>query len=579
MWVNRTPATLVDTGVVLERARPLIPMETFDPGQPFGRYTLHALLGRGGMGEVFFATGPGVAGVEKRLAIKRLLPTLADDPGFVARFLDEARLVVQLSHGNIVPVFEAGQVGRDYFLAMELVDGLNLREVSRALRERSTICPVPLAVLVAHEVARGLDYAHRKTAPDGTSLGIIHRDVSPQNVLLGYDGEVRLVDFGIAKATGRSQLTVTGGLIGKFGYMSPEQALGLPLDGRSDLFSLGVILHELLTGQPLFDGQTDPEVLRKVQDAVVAAPSHLRPDVPPELDALVLRLLARDPKDRFRNASEAEKQLGALRYLSGTGPQELSDLLRGLYTPRPVSRMSLPGLESLPAPRNVTATMQPGSRSEISDVSAARAIRPSRAPLLLLALAIPAAAAGGWYASKPLATQPIAAVEPPKPEPVQLPRVDSPTDAPKPTPTPTAVVAQPEPAKLAPHLRHTLAKARPGKPPPEVAASSTPPIPEKAPEPKPEPAKEPVKLEPVPIVSVEPAKATPTGTLSLRIQPWGEIEVDGQSLGQTSALVRHALPIGLHHVRVTNPVLNRESRFDVDVFAGQDNLQKVYLDR
>ncbi|MBS2030210.1 MAG: protein kinase [Deltaproteobacteria bacterium] len=552
-------------------------METFDPGQPFGRYTLHALLGRGGMGEVFLATGPGVAGVEKRLAIKRLLPTLADDPGFVARFLDEARLVVQLCHGNIVPVFEAGQVGRDYFLAMELVDGLNLREVQRALRERSTLCPVPLAVLVAHEVARGLDYAHRKTAPDGTPLGIIHRDVSPQNVLLGYDGEVRLVDFGIAKATGRSQLTVTGGLLGKFGYMSPEQAMGYPLDGRSDLFALGAVLHELLTGAPLFDGATDPEVLRKVQDAVVAPPSLLRPDVPPELDALVLRLLARDPKDRFRNASEAEKQLGALRYLGTTGPQELSELLRGLYTPRPVSKLSLPGLEALPAPRNVTATMQPESRSELSDVSAARAIRPSRAPLFLLALAIPAAAAGGWFASKPVVTPaPIAVVEPPKHQPAPATVVQPPAD-PKPTPTPVAVVARPEPTKPTPHSRKQPVKARPGKPPVASSASTTPPIPDKAPEPKPDP--EPVKLAPVPVVSVEPAKAQASGTLSLRIQPWGEVEVDGQSLGQTSALVKHTLSVGVHHVRVTNPVLNRESRFDVDVFAGQDNLQKVYLDR
>jgi serine/threonine protein kinase len=193
-------------------------------GQPFGRYRLLSLIGKGGMGEIYLALGPGVAGVEKRLAIKKLLPALAEDPGFVARFLDEARLVVDLSHGNIVPVFEAGQVGRDYFLAMEYVEGWNLRELGEAAAASGKPLPLPMALYIAMEVSRGLDYAHRKQGPDGRPLGIIHRDVSPQNILVSRDGDVKIVDFGIAKAAGKTQRTHTGSLLGKFAYMSPEQA-------------------------------------------------------------------------------------------------------------------------------------------------------------------------------------------------------------------------------------------------------------------------------------------------------------------------------------------------------------------
>lgn len=514
-------------------------MDTLAPGQHFGRYRLLALIGRGGMGEVYLAAGPGVAGVEKRLAIKRLLPALADDPGFVARFLDEARLVVQLAHGNIVPVFEAGQVGRDHFLAMEFVDGHNLRELLRMLAQRGEKLPIALAVLIAHEVSRGLDYAHRKADSRGNPLGIIHRDVSPQNVLCGFDGEVRLVDFGIARAAGRTQRTHTGGLLGKFGYMSPEQALGLPLDGRSDLFALGAVLHELLTGAPLFDGETDPEVLRKVQAAEVSAPSKLRPEVPAELDALAMKLLARDPGERFASAGELEKRLGALRYQLGVGPEALATFLQGLYpdraTPPP---LTLPGLEALPPVREATASLEP---------SAVR-VKPRRWPAIALGLAVPAAALAGYFAprSKPVQAVPVVVAEPPKPAPVA---VVEPAPIPTPTAAPAPVAAPveaPPPTRAVKHASaHPKSQPQPMSPPPAFT----------------------------------PAAQAGSGTLSLRVNPWGAIEIDGKAAGETAALVRHPLSAGPHEIVVRNPALGRERRFTIQLAAGQDLVQRVDLDR
>ncbi|MBM4321232.1 MAG: hypothetical protein FJ125_15100, partial [Deltaproteobacteria bacterium] len=302
-------------------------------GKPFGRYVLERPLASGGMGQLFIGIMPGPAGFERRVAIKRILPHLCGSDEFVRRFIDEARIVVQLQHGNIVPVFEMGVEGDEYYIAMEYLPGWDLKAVLQRCREAGSSFPVPLALLLGIEVARGLAYAHRKTDEQGRELSIIHRDVSPSNILLGRDGVVKITDFGIAKAASKMVDSITGMLRGKFGYMSPEQASGNDLDRRSDIFSLGVVLWEVLVGRRLFDAESDTAILRKIQACEVTPPSACRSDVPIEVDVPIMRCLVRDRRQRFSFAEELEQELTALlvRLYTGTGASSLAAFLLDLF--------------------------------------------------------------------------------------------------------------------------------------------------------------------------------------------------------------------------------------------------------
>jgi serine/threonine protein kinase len=280
----------------------------------FGKYLLLSRISVGGMAEVFQAKSFGVDGFEKLLAIKRILPDLAHDPEHVRMFIDEAKITAQLSHANICQLFELGKTDSLHFLAMEFVWGKDLLAILNHFRKLGRPMPAPMAVFIASRIAAGLDYAHRKKDASGRPLGIIHRDVSPPNVLLSYEGEVKLCDFGIAVAATRSSRTQAGVLKGKFGYMSPEQARGLPLDRRSDLFSLGTILYELLTGISLFGGAGDFATLDKVRNVDVPPPSRRVPTLTPELDAIVMKALARDVEDRPAHASELGEDLQRLLF-------------------------------------------------------------------------------------------------------------------------------------------------------------------------------------------------------------------------------------------------------------------------
>jgi serine/threonine-protein kinase len=274
---------------------------------PFGSYVLLDRIAVGGMAEVFVAVRPEER-APRLYAVKRILPTLSEDAEFVAMFLDEARLVVQLDHPGIQPVHELGKHGDAYYIALDYVAGRDLRAVLQRARSRGTRLPVPLAAHVGARVAEALDHAHRKRDAAGRPLHIVHRDVSPANVLLGYDGSVRVIDFGIAQAALRTRREDTV-LRGKFGYMSPEMARGAPVDRRSDVFALGVVLHEMLTGERLFGARSELAALEKVTAAEVRPPSEWNPAVPPGLDAIVLRALSRDPPDRHPWASELRRDL------------------------------------------------------------------------------------------------------------------------------------------------------------------------------------------------------------------------------------------------------------------------------
>jgi TonB family protein len=281
----------------------------------FGQYEILERIAAGGMAELYRARRSGVEGFQKIVAIKKILPHLADNEAFIGMFADEAKLAAQLNHPNIVHIYDLGKIeGGGYFIAMEHVEGRDLRAILESARELGMSLPVPLAVYIASKVASALDYAHRRRDGEGRDLHIVHRDVSPQNILISYEGDIKLCDFGIAKAVSKVSRTESGALKGKIQYMSPEQAWGKPIDRRSDLFSLGAVLYELLTEQKLFRGDSDLTVLEKVRAAVAVAPSAANPEVPKPLDAVVLRALAREPVDRYANASDLLRDLEQVLY-------------------------------------------------------------------------------------------------------------------------------------------------------------------------------------------------------------------------------------------------------------------------
>ena len=300
-------------------------------GTEFGQYRLLERIGVGGMAEVWKARMTGVEGFQKTVAIKRILPHLTDSPDFVEMFVDEAKLAAQLNHANVIHIYDLGKIGDDYYIAMEHVEGENLRRILERARERGKPMPVGLALHVAARLASALDHAHRKRDFDGRELGLVHRDVSPQNVLVGYEGTIKLCDFGIVKAVSKSSHTQRGALKGKLQYMSPEQAWGKSLDGRSDIFSVGALLFEMLTGRRLFVGDSEMEVLEAVRECRVTTPGELVPGIPGEVDAIVLRALAREPEDRFQSAGELaariEEVLGGMRPALGPAPGQ-SELAR-----------------------------------------------------------------------------------------------------------------------------------------------------------------------------------------------------------------------------------------------------------
>jgi serine/threonine protein kinase len=283
----------------------------------FGKYYLLERISVGGMAEVFKAKSFGEAGFERLVAVKRILPSIAEDQEFIAMFVDEAKLAVQLTHPNIAQIFELGKVAETYFIALEYVGGKDLRAIFERAKKRGETVPVPMACYLVMKLCEGLDYAHNKKDAAGRALELVHRDVSPQNILVSYDGDVKLIDFGIAKAASKSSKTQAGILKGKFGYMSPEQVRGLQVDRRSDVFAVGICLYELLTMERLFVGESDFSTLEKVRNVEIMPPTSYNRKVPDELEAIVLKALAKHPEDRYRTAMDLHDDLQSFMYTSG----------------------------------------------------------------------------------------------------------------------------------------------------------------------------------------------------------------------------------------------------------------------
>lgn len=270
------------------------------PPLSLGRYRVLRRLGKGGMAEVFLAKTTGAEGIEKVLVLKRVLPQFARNEHFLGMFVDEAKVATRLNHPNIVQVYTFDRVEGEFLLAMEFVDGIDLGRLSSAAKRAGERLPYGLSAYIVHEVTKGLDYAHKRRDSHGESMEIVHRDVSPQNVLLGYDGIVKVADFGIAKAKLVSE--DDGVIKGKFSYMSPEQAKGLAVDRRSDVYSLGVLLAELLMGRPMYPGLQGVEALEPAREGRVTYPQEVDPAVPDALDRIVRRALHPDPEQRFQTA-------------------------------------------------------------------------------------------------------------------------------------------------------------------------------------------------------------------------------------------------------------------------------------
>ena len=331
------------------------------------RYELLERIGAGRVAEIFRGKAVAAGGFEKPVAIKRILPHLSQDQRFVEALIAEAKVLSALRHRNIVQIFDVG-VGDDgqNFLVMEFVEGVDLGALQRTIETQRKRLPVDLALHVGAEVCEALDHAQAAPAPDGSAMRLVHRDVTPSNVMVSRAGEVKLTDFGLAKRPDESTTTGTG-LRGRYGYVSPEQAAGQPVDGRSDVFAVGVIVWELATGRRLFSGLADFDALRAVREDRIQAPSEIDRTLPAELDAILAEALARDPRKRLPSAGELGKRLRGLRYSLETSTGDPAAALARLV-PAVEAAHASPADERAPSvpDARVAARGKPGRRTKPS---------------------------------------------------------------------------------------------------------------------------------------------------------------------------------------------------------------------
>lgn len=537
-----------------------------------GKYELIRKLAAGGMAEVFLARSAGPMGFEKFVVVKRILPHLAEEASFVSMFLTEARLAAQLNHPNIVQVFDFGEVNGTYFLVMELIDGVNLRLIGRRAHEANQALPLPVVCRIVSLACEGLAYAHEFHDPTTNEpLELVHRDVSPDNILIARNGSVRVVDFGIAKAANQTSLTRTGTVKGKFAYMPPEQINGLGVDRRADVYALGIVLYELVAGRKPFDTSNEAVIVRAILHEPIVPASTFRPGVPAEIERILATALAKSRDERYVDARAFQQDLEKFIQASGSlvSPQDISQLVKTYAgSPMPVPAPSgpttpaLPPMAVPPAPATIEEIMEfsatgvvapkplpppppppPASRpapidvgavSLRDEVSAERAF-PLEEPrkgtpswVWLVALFLVAAIAGVFV--------------------VRAARAKAPVEDPVPVAKPTPVPAQPRPVAVvidagAPEPVAVVVEAPPEKPP-DV----------------PVPTPDPVPIKPAPPHPVRVTKAQ----VEFRIRPFGSVWVDGNFIGETP-FAPIALNTGSHSVRVGNKEIGKEvtRRFDV----------------
>lgn len=425
--------------------------------ETFGRYQLLKLLARGGMGEVWLARQPGLQGFEKLVVIKRLLPHLAEDDEFVHMFLDEGRIAARLNHPNVVQIFDLGREGDYYFLTMEYVHGDDVRRIWKAGAKAGRPIPPELACRIVADAAAGLDFAHKKADDKGEPLQIVHRDISPHNIIVTFDGGVKVIDFGIARARGRISHTATGALKGRFEYMSPEHAAGQEVDHRTDLFALGVVLWETLTGRRLFKRDGETQTLLAVGECDVPAPSTLNPDLPPGLDEIVLKALAKNRDDRYEDCAAFRLALEdwIVSARQSASSAHLAAFMRDVYAERLTTeaRLGHPVFEEITDSRaqpmkqgagesetrvSQKTSPEPSANSAVTEHASVPPVKKqgSRAPVAVAAAVVVVAAIVvavlATRKAAPVPAPPVA-VAPVAPPPVAV--------APPPPPAPTTIVA------------------------------------------------------------------------------------------------------------------------------------------
>ncbi len=397
----------------------------------FGKYTLLRKLAVGGMAELYLALQKSVAGFEKLIVVKRVLPRLAQDETFIEMLLQEAKIAATLNHPNVAQTYDVGFAEGDYFIAMEHVHGEDLRQIVRQMKKKRTrVFPLENTLAIVLGCCKGLAYAHEKRDFDGEPLEIVHRDVSPQNILVTFTGDVKLVDFGIAKAAGQGE-EEGGKLKGKVPYMSPEQAQAFPLDRRSDIFSLGVMFFELTTGKRLFRGRSEHETLKKIVEGSYPTPRSINDLLDERLEAIIMKCLAQDVDDRYQHAAELQADLEAFireeRLVVST--LSLGEWMRDLFDDKlaqqkkllqegrqlaevlsveepslsSMERSSITNLSSLSSVSGVTAIPAEQPVTAVAEAEPSK----SRAPLIIMALfAVAGMALAGWFVTKRTASPP-----------------------------------------------------------------------------------------------------------------------------------------------------------------------------
>src|SRR6266478_1730266 len=558
---------------------------------PIGKYKLVRLIASGGMAEVYLARQAGAAGFEKLVCLKRILPHLARDKQFVEMFLNEARLAARLDHPNIVSIFDLGEANGNYFIAMEFIDGPSLRAAAKRALERGEWLPIPEIVNIVSMAAAGLHYAHELTEAAGKPLGLVHRDISPANVLVHRNGAAKVVDFGIAKAANSSSSTRTGTLKGKVAYMPPEQLRGDPLDRRTDVFALGVVLYELLAGQRPWAGDSEVSLIGRIMTEDPPPLSTLRPDAPAGLVAVLDRALAKDREARYASCHDLQADLEALLVSLGQtiAQARISDFAKAyadpIAAPDENTGAAMQALEAemngTGAVRPVVGRRAPGQPREPRTVVLPPAARDRRGVAYGVAAFLSVAAVGGaggyvllMRRGEPppdpvpiervsvVDTAPAPAAAEKKEEPPQVQEKPKPAE---PEPPPAAIAADPGPAQAAPPApAPPAAEPQAAVPPPQAAAATAP---------KARPRKPPQQAVPaeVPVVTAK-------GELILLIRPWAKVEVDGRDVGVTPLNEPLLLAAGEHTVRLINPDLGKDITRTVRITASGREVLKELLD-
>jgi len=542
----------------VQDARALSISDAFMGPRQLGRYTLLVKLATGGMADIFLAKQRGAQGFEKLVVVKRILPNYAADPEFVGMFLDEGRLAANLTHPNIVQTFDLGEDAGCYFIAMEYVAGESLVAMARAARLKGKLIDDRIAVRLISHAALALDHAHRQTDVMGTPLNIVHRDVSPQNLLVTYDGQLKVVDFGIAKAANRATQTGQGQVKGKITYMAPEQLRGdHEVTGQADIFALGVVLFELVTGTRLVEGGDQARAISLIGGKEeMPLPSERRTDVDPRLNEIIGRALKKDLTERYATGGELHADLESWLATKGqTTAAEVSAFVRELFAEKIAKRKEI-------IERALKGDFEVKGEVGVAEAKSGGSMPDGTAyvhePFAALERKRRVKLAGGIGAAALLILGVVALAvghSGPKPEPAT--KIDKPvaavTPAPKPEvnptppaqPTAAAAIAAPKPA--------------PAPTPAPVAIAPTPaPTPVAAPPPKP--------------VHV---RARP-GKLSIDTTPWTEVYWRGKDLGQTP-LIGVDLPPGAQRLVLKNPGEKIEQTVEVEIKSEQTTAKRLRL--